>query len=179
MNIGIEFLKLRDNAQLPTKGSANAGAYDLFISEIEHTHHSQVTVKLGFATDIPEGWMARIQPRSSFSHRGWVMANSPAIIDSDYRGEWMLKFQAIPAEVIPTSNGEFYAENTSDEGVILRHRNPASILSYPIFPYVPGERIAQVIFEPVHHAVFIIVDKLTETTRGEGGFGSTGNREII
>nr|WP_026962055.1 dUTP diphosphatase [Alicyclobacillus herbarius] len=40
----------------------------------------------------------------------------------------------------------------------------------------PGDRIAQVVFAPIHRAVFQAVDVLTETARGERGFGSTGVR---
>jgi dUTP pyrophosphatase len=38
----------------------------------------------------------------------------------------------------------------------------------------PGDRIAQMAFMPVFHAVFEQVLELEETTRGAGGFGSTG-----
>lgn len=38
-----------------------------------------------------------------------------------------------------------------------------------------GERIAQMVFAPVLHAEFVVVDEFDETERGEGGFGSTGN----
>ena len=37
-----------------------------------------------------------------------------------------------------------------------------------------GDRIAQLIIMPVPRATFIPVDELPESTRGEGGFGSTG-----
>jgi dUTP pyrophosphatase len=37
-----------------------------------------------------------------------------------------------------------------------------------------GDRIAQLVVAPVSHAQFDLVDELPETTRGEGGFGSTG-----
>lgn len=37
-----------------------------------------------------------------------------------------------------------------------------------------GERIAQLVFMPVYKAVFLEVEKLEETERGSGGFGSTG-----
>ena len=38
-----------------------------------------------------------------------------------------------------------------------------------------GDRIAQAVLAPVEKAQFVVVDKLNEeTTRGEGGFGSTG-----
>lgn len=38
----------------------------------------------------------------------------------------------------------------------------------------PGERIAQLLFLPVYHAVLEPVDELAASSRGAGGFGSTG-----
>jgi dUTP pyrophosphatase len=37
-----------------------------------------------------------------------------------------------------------------------------------------GDRIAQLIIMPVTRAVFIPVEELPESVRGDGGFGSTG-----
>jgi len=43
-------------------------------------------------------------------------------------------------------------------------------------PYVikPGQRVAQGVLSTYETAKFIVVDKLSQTTRGAGGFGSTG-----
>ena len=40
----------------------------------------------------------------------------------------------------------------------------------------PGERIAQLIITPYVQAIFNEVDELSDTIRGEGGFGSTGSK---
>lgn len=42
------------------------------------------------------------------------------------------------------------------------------------FEVKPGDRIAQLIFAPVTRAEFELVDELSDTERGTGGFGSTG-----
>ncbi len=42
------------------------------------------------------------------------------------------------------------------------------------FPIAVGDRIAQLIIMPVARAVFIPVERLPGSQRGEGGFGSTG-----
>lgn len=42
------------------------------------------------------------------------------------------------------------------------------------FTVNPGERIAQLVFIPVVQAAFEIVTAFTESSRGEGGFGSSG-----
>ena len=40
----------------------------------------------------------------------------------------------------------------------------------------PNERIAQMVFVPYVKGLFEVVDNLDETTRGSGGFGSTGTK---
>lgn len=47
-------------------------------------------------------------------------------------------------------------------------------LSDAVYVVQHGDRIAQMIVAPVVQAAFVVVDALTETARGEGGFGSTG-----
>lgn len=42
------------------------------------------------------------------------------------------------------------------------------------FTIAPGDRIAQLIFLPVAHAAFRVVEAFEPTERGEGGFGSSG-----
>lgn len=37
-----------------------------------------------------------------------------------------------------------------------------------------GDRVAQLVVAPVSHATLVEVDALTDTSRGAGGFGSTG-----
>ncbi|KTC97730.1 dUTP diphosphatase [Legionella erythra] len=44
------------------------------------------------------------------------------------------------------------------------------------FTVQPGDRIAQLVFLPVARASFTVVDAFTETSRGEGGFGSSGRQ---
>lgn len=39
-----------------------------------------------------------------------------------------------------------------------------------------GDKIAQAVIMPTYHGNFLVTDKLTETERGEGGFGSTDNQ---
>ena len=39
---------------------------------------------------------------------------------------------------------------------------------------IPGERVAQILIVPVFTPGFEVVDELSDTARGQGGFGSTG-----
>ena len=47
-------------------------------------------------------------------------------------------------------------------------------LSDESYTVAPGDRIAQLAIMPVTRANTVFVDELSETARGEGGFGSTG-----
>lgn len=46
--------------------------------------------------------------------------------------------------------------------------------SKEVFVAKKGNRVAQGVIAPVKKAEFVEVDELTQTERGEGGFGSTG-----
>ena len=64
--------------------------------------------------------------------------------------------------------GTIDADYRGEVGVILIN------LSDEIFTIENGERIAQLVFAKVEQAEWKDVEILTETNRGEGGFGSTG-----
>lgn len=166
---------------LPTRATNGASCYDVVATKIKEIEIGKVEVYLGFATEIQPGYKGSIVPRSSFTHKGWVMQNSPAQIDDDYRGEWKIKFEAIPqinAEVINYISDLGETPDTidlsEDETMELGLRK-----LYPKFPYKVGERVAQIYFNAVQEVEMTIVMKgLEETDRGEGGFGSTGNKAI-
>ena len=60
---------------------------------------------------------------------------------------------------------------------VLKHRL-VSLWNRSQEAYViePLARIAQMIIVPVMQAAFTVVDEFTQTSRGEGGFGSTGHQ---
>ena len=66
--------------------------------------------------------------------------------------------------------GTVDADYRGEIGVILVN------LSKEEFTIVNGERIAQLVISSHERAEWIETEILTETTRGEGGFGSTGTK---
>lgn len=60
------------------------------------------------------------------------------------------------------------------------YRGPLGVMLYNHgdIPYrvQKGDRIAQAVITPTYHGNFLISDSLSETERGEGGFGSTDNQ---
>lgn len=65
-------------------------------------------------------------------------------------------------------------------GLIDSHyRGEIKVIAINLDPREPieirrGDRIAQLVIQPVVHAALVEVDGLDGTARGEGGFGSTG-----
>tara|TARA_B110000977_G_C11051883_1_gene482646 strand:+ start:409 stop:843 length:435 start_codon:yes stop_codon:yes gene_type:complete len=68
------------------------------------------------------------------------------------------------------SPGTIDADYRGEVGVILVN------LSEQDFVIEDGERIAQMVIAPYTKAEWNVVTKLSETDRGEGGFGSTGKK---
>ena len=141
----IQIKKLKENAHLPTRGSAYAAGYDLYACLDEAiTIASGETVKVGTGLSIavPEGYFGAIFARSGLAAKeGLRPANCVGVADSDYRGEYIVALH-----------------NDSD---VTR-------------TVTPNERIAQLVIMPFLSVTFEEAQELDETERGAGGFGSTG-----
>ncbi len=53
-------------------------------------------------------------------------------------------------------------------------KTPLINLGAEVYTIQPGERVAQLCIAPVYTAAFALAEELDETSRGVGGFGSTG-----
>ena len=91
-----------------------------------------------------------LYPRSSISKTPLLLANSVGIIDKDYRGNIMAKVVCI----IPN-----YQDDLNDEKE---------------YSVSAGTRLFQICSRDLSPIQVKIINDLTETERGEGGFGSTG-----
>lgn len=90
----IAVKKLRANAVLPAFGTAGAGGADLHAcieEEITIAPGKTVFVPTGLAMAIPHGYVGLIYARSGLAcKRGLAPANKVGVIDSDYRGEFVV-----------------------------------------------------------------------------------------
>ena len=90
----IKVKKLRANAILPTYGSAEAAGADLYAcldSDLNIPAGASAFVPTGLAMEIPKGCAGLIYARSGLAcKRGLAPANKVGVIDSDYRGEFMV-----------------------------------------------------------------------------------------
>lgn len=141
----IQIKKLKENAVIPTRGSALAAGYDLYACLDEAiTIPAGETVKVGtgLSVAVPEGYFGAVFARSGLAAKeGLRPANCVGVCDSDYRGEYIVAL---------------HNDSATDRTV------------------TPGERIAQLVIMPFLSVEFEEADSLSETERGAGGFGSTG-----
>lgn len=90
----VKIKKLNEEAIIPkyaTNKSAGADLSACIEKEIIVKPFSQVTINTGLAIEIPDGFVGLIFPRSGLStKKGLALANKVGVIDSDYRGEWLI-----------------------------------------------------------------------------------------
>ena len=81
---------ISNNFIMPTKGSNDAGAIDLYMPEEGSVDGTEKKIPLGFAAAIPKGYVGLLLPRSSTGAKhGLELNNTCGVIDADYRGEWI------------------------------------------------------------------------------------------
>ena len=141
----IRVKKLRPNAVLPTYGSGEAAGADLYACLEE-----AVVVEPGRTAWIPTGIAMEIPKGCA----GLVYARSGLAC----------KKGLAPANKVGVIDSDYRGEIT----VVLHNHGPeAQTVS-------SGERIAQMVITPVLTPAYVEAEDLTDTDRGQGGFGSTG-----
>ncbi len=105
---------LRPNAKLPTYGSLDAAGADLYAcidEDIQIEPGKSVFVPTGLAMEIPKGYAGLIYARSGLAcKRDVAPANKVGVIDSDYRGEFIVVLHNHGQQVQTISNGERIAQ---------------------------------------------------------------------
>ena len=142
----IKVKKLVPEAVVPQYAKPGDAGLDLTAINMASDEHGNIVYGTGLAIEIPEGYVGLIFPRSSNSKTDLYLTNHVGVIDSGYRGEIMFKFR-------PSTN--------------------IQLDGYPTV-YQVGERVGQLIILPYPQIKLVESETLSETDRGEGGFGSTG-----
>ena len=105
---------LRPNAKLPTYGSLDAAGADLYAcidEDIQIEPGKSVFVPTGLAMEIPKGYAGLIYARSGLAcKRDLAPANKVGVIDSDYRGEFIVVLHNHGQQIQTVSNGERIAQ---------------------------------------------------------------------
>ena len=148
----VRIKKLSENAVIPAKAHKTDAGFDLVATRKWYDEYGNICYGTDLAFEIPEGYVGYIFPRSSNAKKQLILSNSVGVIDSGYRGEVTFKFK--PSLAL---DGEQY--------VTTRLRGSL---------YSVGDRIGQLIIMPIPDIEFEESEELTETDRGEGGYGSSG-----
>jgi len=107
----VKVQKVAPNAHLPiymNKGDAGADLYSTINKDI--LPNQTVTIPTGIALQIPNGYEGQIRPRSGLAAKGLTIPNSPATIDSGYRGVVMIIFHNNTQKVIEIKKGDRIAQ---------------------------------------------------------------------
>ena len=90
----INVRKVKETAMMPTYGSSEAAGADLYACLAEPVTINPgeaVFIPTGLAMEIPRGYAGLIYARSGLAcKRGLAPANKVGVVDSDYRGEFMI-----------------------------------------------------------------------------------------
>ena len=90
----IRVKKLKEKAIMPTYGSTEAAGADLYACVDEPVlirPGESVFIPTGLAMELPRGFAGLIYARSGLAcKRGLAPANKVGVVDSDYRGEFMI-----------------------------------------------------------------------------------------
>lgn len=155
-------IKLLDGGIMPTKAHKDDAAWDCYAGEDVTIPNSVARdsaetqaklIGLGFCMELPKGYHAEIVPRSSIGLKTTLrQPNSVGIIDSGYRGEVKVMYELNDFSKI--------ALTTDSCRYTVRK----------------GERICQMLIVKDPEVKLVQVDELSDSTRGTGGFGSTGTK---
>ena len=140
----VRFKKLVAGAVPPYQATDGSAGWDLTAFSRDLSHNKKAIYGTGLAVEIPKGYVGLLFPRSSIHNKTLRLSNSVGVIDSDYRGEVKAVFDRIDS-------------------------CPRDCELYQV-----GDRICQLIILPVPTIEWEESEELTNTTRGECGYGSTG-----
>jgi dUTP pyrophosphatase len=92
---------------LPAQATPGAAGYDIVSAEDGRLAPLERKLfRTGFAIAVPEGFECQIRPRSGLALRhGITLPNTPATIDSDYRGELMIMLVNLGADTFDITRG--------------------------------------------------------------------------
>ncbi len=147
MKFDINIKKINDKAIIPTYGSEYAAGADMYAC-------------LDAALQIEPGQTVLI-------HTGIAMEIPAGYVGLVYARSGLASKKGLaPANKVGVIDADYRGEI-----MVALHNHGTQTQSVE-----PGERIAQLVIAPYITGVFHQVDELSDTVRGDGGFGSTGRK---
>ena len=145
MSFPMNIKKLNEKARIPTYGSEFAAGADLYACL-----DADVTIA---------------PAETLLIHTGLAMQIPEGLVGLIYARSGLASKKGLaPANKVGVIDSDYRGE------IMVALHNHGTIPQ----TISDGERIAQIVFAPYYAAEFSVVDELDDTTRGAGGFGSTG-----
>lgn len=203
--INVKIKLLNDKASIPTYAHTNKETgenegdigMDIKATSVEYDEdYDQYIYHTGLAFESDKHYGMFLIPRSSNRKKNVYLPNSIGVIDTViYRGEVLFCYKD-RISTYERSNIVGYKAfiRTLSEAKFWSWLNPYRLIkkaykayreaSYRILemtknlefaPYKVGDKIGQLFVFPYQDVIFEKTDTLSESSRGENGFGSTGN----
>jgi dUTP pyrophosphatase len=154
VSTSLAVVRLDRDLPMPSRAHDGDAGVDLCSAvDVELAPGRRALVPTGIAVAVPHGMVGLVHPRSGLASRvGLSIVNSPGTIDAGYRGE--IKVALINLD--------------PEQPIVLRR----------------GDRIAQLLVQRVELPELVEVTSfdeagLSDTSRGEGGHGSSGGHESL
>lgn len=147
----LKIKKLDPKAVLPSFAKEGDAGMDLTAISISKDNLGNITYHTGIAVEIPKGYVGLLFPRSSICKKQQFLTNGVGVLDSGFRGEILAKFKPVMGSYETIL--ELFESNE----------------------YQEGDRVVQLMIIKHETPEIIEVEELSDTERGYGGFGSTGN----
>lgn len=195
MDLKVKIKKLVPEAVIPTYAKDGDMGMDVTATSVEYDKTLDCFVyHTGLAFELPKGYGMLIFPRSSNRKTNSYMANHVGILDSGFRGELLLcfKYKESVHSILSSFRSDRFIERLANNVDI----KDAKVLAVAVIktsndivgndieltkfmmnfaPYKVGDRIGQIVIVPYPTVEFEETDTLSESERGTGGHGSTGN----
>ena len=161
----VRIKKVHPDAVIPTYAKKGDAGMDLTAVSKQVDEYGNICYGTGLAFEIPEGYVGLVFPRSSVYKSNLNLSNSVGVIDSGYRGEVSFKYNVL--------------HNVSPSWLFFLRKlfgmsSSFSIKTLGFNTYKVGDRIGQIIIMPYPQIELEEANDLSETERGEGGYGHTG-----
>lgn len=185
--LNVKFKKLDERAVIPTYAHEGDVGMDLTAIDVEYDDKRDMYIyHTGLAFETGYHYGILLFPRSSNRNTDAYLCNHVGIADSAiYRGEIMLCFKnrdslrqlARETQIVEFFNQIELGTDVKDAAFnagaaftrVLNDKNAIMSLA----PYKVGDRVAQMVVLPYPDVNLEEAEKLSNTDRGDGGFGST------
>lgn len=168
MKVNAKIKRLSEDAVIPKYAHEGDAGFDLVATENTIVYPGEtVIVPTGLAVSLPPNYEMQIRPRSGITVKTKLRVQL-GTVDSGYTG---------PVGVIVDNIAAESSEELSEKVLTIGGEESYVLCaSFPKGTYIvkKGDRIAQAVINQVEQAQFQVVEELDETSRGEGGFGSSG-----